>query len=244
MPNNARCFGCNAQVHGSGLSPDDVVIDAGRDQSRHHGPIGAKKDVRFRVDRADGFVLSNMTIRHANEHDLYILESDGYLAQRFKVFWGGEYGILTFVEDHGLMQDCEAAGGGDSGLYPGSSAETGEQTVERHRRLSQEVRRCDMHHNVLGYSGTDSNAVHVDHNNFYDNAMGLSTDVLTGSGHPGFPQDSDLIEHNNFYSNNFNPYLKSTDVEPDLAPVPVGTGMWILGGDNDTVRSNHFWDNW
>ncbi len=64
-----------------------------------------------------------------------------------------------------------------------------------------------MHHNLLGYSGTDGNSVWVHDNNFYDNSMGFSTDVFTAPGHPGFPQDSDLLEHNNFYSNNFNPYL-------------------------------------
>ena len=100
-----------------------------------------------------------------------------------------------------------------------------------------------MHHNAAGYSGTDGNAVWVHHNNFYDNALGFTTDVFTAAGHPGFPQDSDLVEHNNFYSNNFNPYVKGSDVEPRV-PFPVGTGLWIAGGNNNIVRNNHFWDNW
>jgi len=85
--------------------------------------------------------------------------------------------------------------------------------------------------------------VRVDHNNFYDNTMGFSTDVFTASGHPGFPQDSDLIENNNFYSNNFNSYADDSDVEPTV-PVPVGTGIWIAGGNDNIIRGNHFWDNW
>ena len=103
-----------------------------------------------------------------------------------------------------------------------------------------------MHHNTVGYSGTSANAVWLHDNNFYDNAMGFSTDVFTAAGHPGFPQDSDLLEHNNFYSNNFNPYVPQrpvTEVIPTV-PVPVGTGMWIAGGNNNEVRNNHFWDNW
>ena len=112
-----------------------------------------------------------------------------------------------------------------------------------HFRYNQRITRCDMHHNLLGYSGTDGNAVRIDHNNFYDNAMGLSTDVFTAAGHPGFPQDSDLIENNNFYSNNFNPYLPNSPIEP-TEPIPVGTGMWIAGGNNNTIRNNHFYDNW
>ena len=69
-------------------------------------------------------MLRNVTVRHAREHDIYVLETDGYLLDRFKTFYAGAYGVLTFVEDHGVMQNCEAAGNGDSGLYPGSGADS------------------------------------------------------------------------------------------------------------------------
>ncbi len=155
------------------------------------------------------------------------------------------------------MQDCEAAGSGDAGLYPGSAPDTGEQGAAEKgiaQRYNTEIRRCDMHHNTAGYSGTAANAVWLHHNDFYDNALGFTTDVFTAAGHPGFPQDSDLLENNEFYANNFNPYLDEcptsqynpdtcSDVAPTI-PVPVGTGMWIAGGNNNEVRNNHFWDNW
>jgi hypothetical protein len=244
IPNAGPCIRCNFQIEGSGVSADDVVVDAGRVKSGNKGPIGAVKDVGIRADRADGFVLRGMTFRHAGEHDIYILESDGYLLDRFKTFYAGEYGVLTFVEDHGLMQNCEAEGNGDSGLYPGAGADTGVQRQPGTPfRYSQRMRKCDSHHNASGYSGTDGNATHVDHNNFYDNALGFTTDVFTAPGHPGFPQDSDLVEHNNFYDNNFNPYAKGSDVEPSV-PVPVGTGLWIAGGNDNIVRNNRFYDNW
>jgi hypothetical protein len=244
IPNLGRCIRCNMQIEGSGVSADDVVVDAGRVASGNHGPANPVKDVGIRADRADGFVLRNMTFRHAAEHGIYVLETEGFLLDRFKTFYNNEYGVLTFVGDHGLVQNCEAAGSGDAGLYPGSSAEGGEQRPPGTPfRYTQEFRLCDMHHNSLGYSGTDSNSVRVDHNNFYDNAMGFSTDVFTAAGHPGFPQDSDLLDHNNFYSNNFNPYLPGSDVVPTV-PVPVGTGMWIAGGNGNVIRDNRFWNNW
>jgi hypothetical protein len=243
IPNLGPCIRCNFQIEGSGVGPDDVVIDAGRVASGNHGPIEAKKDVGIRADRADGFVLRNMTVRHANEHDIYVLESDGYRLERFKTFYAGEYGVLTFVEDHGLVTDCEAAGNGDSGLYPGAGAEGGDQRTSGPRRYTQEFRKCDMHHNAAGYSGTDGNSVWVHNNQFYDNALGFTTDVFTAAGHPGFPQDSDLIERNYFHSNNFNPYLKGSDVDP-REPFPVGTGLWIAGGNHNIIRRNRFWDNW
>ena len=246
IPNLGRCIRCNLQIEGSGVSADDVVVDAGRARSGNHGPRGSVKDVGIRADRADGFVLRNVTVRHAKEHDIYVLESDGYLLDHFKTFYAGEYGVLTFVEDHGLMQNCEAAGNGDSGLYPGAGAKTsaGRDTrIYPKFRYSQEIRLCDSHHNPGGYSGTDGNATHIDHNNFYGNSLGFTTDVFTAPGHPGFPQQGDLVEYNNFYSNNYNPYAKGSDVDPSI-PVPVGTGLWIAGGNDDVVRYNHFYDNW
>ena len=243
IPNLGPCIRCNLQIEGSGVSADDVIVDAGRVASGDGAPIEPVKDVGIRADRADGFVLRKMKFRHAAEHNIYILESDGYRLEYFKTYYAGEYGVLTFVEDHGLIRHCDAAGHGDAALYPGASAETGEQTVEPDQRYNQEVRLCDMHHSAGGWSGTSGNAVWVHHNNFYDNALGLTTDVFTASGHPGFPSDSLLIEHNNFFSNNFNPYQAGSDVEPTI-PAPVGTGMWIAGGNNMTVRHNRFWNNW
>jgi hypothetical protein len=246
IPNRGACIRCNLQMEGSGVSADDVVVDAGRVASGNGPPDGSVKDVGIRADRADGFVLRNVTVRHAREHDIYVLETNGYLLDRFKAFWAGEYGVLTFVEDHGLIQNCDAAGSGDSGLYPGAGAKTSagrDTNFYPTFRYSQEIRYCDSHHNLAGYSGTDGSGTHVDHDNFYDNSLGFTTDVFTAPGHPGFPQQGDLIEHNNFYSNNFNPYLPDSDIAP-TEPEPVGTGLWIAGGNDDVVRYNRFYDNW
>ena len=246
IPNAGACIRCNLQIEGSGVSADDVVIDAGNPFSGNGPPIDSVKDVGIRADRADGFVLRNVTVRHAGEHDVYVIETDGYLLDHFKTYWAGKYGVLTFVGDHGLIQYCDAAGSGDSGLYPGAGAKTNagrDTSYYPTARYSQEIRFCDSHHNLAGYSGTDGSATHVDHNNFYDNALGFTTDVFTAAGHPGFPQQGDLVEYNNFYDNNFNPYLPGSPIQP-AEPEPVGTGLWIAGGNDNVVRYNHFYDNW
>ena len=193
-----------------------MIVDAG-DVARRatRVPANPVKDVVIRIDRADGFVARNMNVRHAAEHGIYVMETDGYVFDHFKAFYNEEYGVLGFTSDHGLIPDCDAAGSGDSAIYPGSAPETGEETREASQRYNTEIRRCDMHHSTAGYSGTAANAVWIHHNDFYDNANGFTTDVFTAAGHPGFPQDSDLIENNEFYSNNFNPYLAGLGRRPD-----------------------------
>ncbi|MCW2783977.1 MAG: hypothetical protein JWP74_494 [Marmoricola sp.] len=248
IPNLGKCIRCNFQLEGSGVSADDVVVDAGDASAGDGGPsaVGHKKDVGIFVDQADGFVLRNLTVRHAREHDIYMLETDGYLMDRFKTYYAGSYGVLTFVEDHGVIQNCDSVGNGDSGIYPGSGAPT---LVNRDvafypkARYSQVIRDCDIHHNTGGFSGTDSHGTLITHNNFYDNALGFTTDVFTAAGHPGFPQTGNVIADNNFYSNNFNPFQAGSDVEPFIG-APVGTGLWLAGGNQNVVSGNHFWDNW
>jgi hypothetical protein len=264
IPDNGPCIRCNLQIQGTGVSPDDVVVDGGDPSLGDHSAPGPNppqyaKDVGIRADRADGFVLDNVKVRHVNEHDVYVIETDGFHLNRLKTPYAGEYGVLTFVADHSLIENCDAWGAGDSGIYPGAAADTWDAVPPDQRRRSNEVRNCDMHHNSAGYSGTDGNAVWIHDNEFYDNANGFTTDVFTAPGHPGFPQDSDLIENNDFYSNNYNPYLPRctagqspgpngpnqgcSDFTPTV-PMPVGTGMWIAGGNHNIVRNNHFWNDW
>jgi hypothetical protein len=264
IPDLGPCIRCNLQIQGTGVSPDDVIVDAGDPSLGDHSAPGPNpprydKDIGIRADRADGFVLDNVKVRHANEHDVYITETDGSHVDRVKMPYAGEYGLLTFVADHSLIENCAAWGSGDSGLYPGAAADLGDAVPAGQRRYGTELRNCDSFHNALGYSGTDGNAVWIHDNEFYGNTQGFSTDVFTAPGHPGFPQDSDLIENNDFYSNNFNDYLPRcvagqtpgpmgpsqgcSDFSPSV-PVPVGTGLWIAGGNHNIVRNNHFWDNW
>jgi hypothetical protein len=246
IPNEGKCIRCNVQIEGSGPRPDDVVIDAGRVESGDGAPLGSAKDVGLKADRADGVVLRNFKVRHAAEHDIYILETDGYLQDRLKLFYAGEYGSLMFASDHGLTQNCDAVGSGDSGIYPGGAPDTGAQrdtAFYPERRQNQDIRWCDIHHNNMATSGTMGNSVHFYENNIYDNASGLVTDSFYAGGHPGFPQDSTIYERNRIYSNNFDVYGPKSDVK-SVTAVPIGVGALIAGGDSNVVRNNWIYDNW
>jgi hypothetical protein len=245
IPDNGPCIRCNLQIDGSGVKPSDVAIDSGDTRAGDGGPsaVGSVKDVALKADRADGLVLRNFTVRHSSEHALYILETDGYLMDRMHYLYAGEYGHLTFASDHGLTEDCEAKGSGDAGVYPGGAPDTGAQTIESKPRYNQEIRFCDVHHNGQGNSGTMGNAVLLDHNNFYDNVIGINTDSLYPGGHPGYPQDSAMFLENNVYSNNFDMYAPDSDVKPDVYG-PTGTGILTTGGNENKIIGNRIWDNW
>jgi hypothetical protein len=241
--NEGKCIRCNLQIEGSGVEPEDVTIDAGNGPSANGPEAGQGKDVALRVERADGFYLRNVTLQHAEEHGVYLVEVDGYAIDRVKMSFNHEYGHLSFTSDHGLIKDCEAVGSGDAGLYPGAAPQTGEQTVEKKRRYNQEITRCDMHNNALGHSGSMGDAIHIHHNDFYDNAVGLSVDSISAAGHPGYPQDSLLVDHNRIYSNNLNPFEGDPGFDPTVE-VAVGTGAWVAGGNANVFHDNRIYDNW
>ena len=209
IPDQGKCIKCNLQIEGSGRERRRRGDRPRRERQGHEAARPAKpaKDVGFRADRADGVVIRNVTVAHAAEHGIYVHETDGYLLSKFKVFYNKEYGTLTFTSDHGLTADCEGMGHGDSAVYPGAAPETAEQTEEKARRANQEITRCDVHHNTLGYSGTMGNGTRVHHNNFYDNGTAVTTDSFFAGGHPGYPQDGAVFENNKIYSNNFNSYV-------------------------------------
>jgi Periplasmic copper-binding protein (NosD) len=214
-------------LRGMGQTPNDVVIDARFD-----------KHVAIRGDRSDGLIIENLSVFHAYDHGVYVLESDGFVIDRVNSGYSREYAFLMFANDYGLIQNCEAFGSGDAGIYPGGTAEPA-------GRFSHEVRNCKSYNNVLGYSGTQGNHVWVHDNEFYDNAVGLVSDSETD--HPNYPQKNLVFERNLVYDNNMNPYLETSEISAtvfsNFAYIPVGTGVFLLSGNDNKVRNNQFWNN-
>jgi hypothetical protein len=217
-------------IEGTGVAPVDVLVDA-----------GFAKDVVIRGDRADGIVVRNLWARDANEHGIYFVETDGYAFDRTIGSFSRDYQLFSFASDNGIFQDCEALGGSDSGIYVGGSPDTSALG-----RFSAVIRRCRMHHNALGFSGTQGNSVQITDSEITDNAIGISFN--SQNDHPNFPQRRSQIDGNDIHHNNFDIYAATSDVPPggparDFFRYPVGTGLWIVGGEDNVVRDNRIHDN-
>ena len=244
-----QCLRCNLQIEGTGVKPEDVMMDAGagyRSKRPEAKPSGYAKDVVLRVDRADGFVGRNFLVRGAQEHTFYNEEVDGILLDRVKFFWGADYGHLSFTSDHNVVQNCEGFGAGDAAVYPGASPETGSQATSFYPdgpRVNTVIRKCDLHGSALGYSGSMGNAVRITRNHVYGNTTGISSDTLSAAGHPGFPADSSVVDHNFIYANNLDLYTGNPPVDP-LVSVPIGTGIVYAGMNDARVHHNWIFDNW
>lgn len=264
---NGRCIRCNLQIEGSGAKPEDVILDGGhgytdpmeptarpggtRPTSDCHPPDDQAnpcyaKHVVLRVDRADGMVGRNFLVRGAKEHAFYAEETDGLLLDRVKFFWGADYGHLSYTTDHHMVRNCEGMGAGDAAVYPGASPQTGDfrdESVYPEKRFNSIIKRCDLHGNVMGYSGSMGNSTRVTENRFYGNVNGLTSDTVSPQGHPGYPADGMQVDNNWFYSNNLDIYREDPPFEP-LIPEPIGTGMIYFGYNDATVTQNWFFDNW
>lgn len=245
-PDDHRCIRCNLQIDGTGARPEDVILDAatrpvdpGPAESVFdlaQGKVASVKENGIRADRADGLFLHNFTIRNAGYNGFYGMEIDGNTVKNVKFFWNHEYGHLTFVTDHNLIKFVEAAGSADGGIYPGASPPS-------RPRVNTILKNSDAHHNALGFSGTMGSNIRIEDNDFHHNSVGISLDSFYRAGHPGFPQNSTVIENNRIYSNNFNTYEEGAPVRATV-PAAVGTGMWIVGGNDNLVKKNWIYDNW
>jgi hypothetical protein len=250
---------CDLQIEGTGVTPQDTLVTGGFDEDgdwrKHNG---------IKADRADGFVLVNMAFELFRENAIYVHETSGYLLDRVEANFNDLYGILTFTSDRGVISNCETHHNGDSGVYPGSSADVNQESYPATgpiERYAVEIFGCDTHHNALGFSGTAGNSVWFHDNLVHHNGAGYVTDSFVG-GHPGMPQDHAFLENNRIYSNNVNfyPNVQGDDapcrearpvdrghqdgVVCPVFPVPVGTGVMIAGGNANFLRNNVVYDNW
>jgi hypothetical protein len=164
-------------------------------------------------------------------------------------FYGGEssaaqYGIFSSNWSGGTWDRTYASNFNDSGYYIGACRDVCDQTVNH----------AWSEYNALGYSGSNSGGrLVVENSQFDQNEDGFDTNSQNGDNPP--PQDGACpngalspITHThscwvfmqNYVHDNNNPNVPSAGT---AAAGPVGTGMSVSGGRNDTIMDNRFENN-
>jgi hypothetical protein len=152
-----------------------------------------------------------------------------------------EYGIFSSDWNGGTWNQTYASNFNDSGLYIGACQQQCNQTVDH----------TWSEYNALGYSGSNSGGrLVIENSQFDNNEDGFDTNSQNGDNPP--PQDGacpangiSKITHthscwvfmHNYVHDNNNANVPSAG---SAAAGPVGTGMTISGGRNDTVMDNRF----
>lgn len=154
------------------------------------------------------------------------------------------YGVFSSNWSGGTWDRTYTSNFNDSGLYIGACRQVCDQIVNR----------AWSEYNALGYSGSNSGGLLVIKNSQFDkNEDGFDTNSQNGD-EPS-PQNGAcpkgvhspihmrgrcwVFMHNYVHDNN-NPNIPSAG---SAAAGPVGTGMSVSGGRNDTVIDNRFVDN-
>ena len=159
---------------------------------------------------------------------------------------GAQYGIFSSNSaGPAKWTTVYASNFNDSGMYVGACLQICNVTIDH----------AWMEYNALGYSGTNSGgAIVIQRSEFDNNEDGLDTNTQI-AGDPPPPQNGAcpnngispiththscwVFQHNNVHDNN-NPNVPAAG---SAAAGPVGTGMTLSGGRNDTVMDNTFANN-
>jgi hypothetical protein len=155
-----------------------------------------------------------------------------------------QYGIFSSNWNGGTWDQTYASNFNDSGLYIGACQQQCNQTVNH----------TWAEYNALGYSGSNSGGrLVVENSQFDNNEDGFDTNSQNGDNPP--PQNGacpnngvSQITHthscwvfmHNYVHDNNNPNVPSAG---SAAAGPVGTGMSVTGGRNDTIMDNRFVNN-
>lgn len=168
------------------------------------------------VSDCDNFTIEHLTIEDAAGDNLKITDSDGVRVNAVRAAWTGKvstengaYGIYPVLCTDVVIENSEAIGASDAGIYVGQS-----QNVI--------IRNNKAYYNVAGIESENSSNVEIYGNEAYENTGGLLIFNLPELTHYG----KNVVAYgNHIHDNN----LKNFGVEGSIvSQVPKGTGVIIM----------------
>ena len=250
-------------IHLRGMDRNLVVIDGTRvgmatcdpsPSAQMLGPNGRGRN-GIQVIKVDGVTIENLTVcnflsgNDGGGNQIWWNGGDGsgvigmggysgaYLTASttfYSTSNSAAYGIfVSNSRGPGVIEKSYASNMSDAGFYVGACPDCNSVLREVHAQ-----------NNPQGFNGTNAGGHLVLERSEWDhNRVGIAFTTLANDDGPS-PQDGacaglpgkscTLIENNNVHDNN----APNTPAEGIAAIVPVGTGILISGGRNDTVRHN------
>jgi parallel beta-helix repeat protein len=211
---------------------DIVVIGAGIDRtilSFRNQTEGAEG---LRVSNGQRILLQDFTVQDAKGDAIKTMNLDGVTFRRVRTEWTGEpkaengaYGLYPVLCTNVLIEECEAIGASDAGIYVGQS-----------KRII--VRNCRAYHNVAGIEIENSQMADVYNNEATENTGGILVfdlpDLVQKKG------GNVRVFKNKIHNNNFPNFAPEGNI---VATVPQGTGVLVLATNDVEIFENEIINN-
>lgn len=191
---------------------------------------------------ADGLVLEGFTVEDTPGNGIRVFRSEYITMRDVRARWrdsegrdetdegyevspeNGAYGLYPVETRHVLMEDCEAHGASDAGIYVGQTSDV-------------LVRNCYATYNVAGFEFENTfRAV------FEDNVATKNTGGFLVFDLPDLRQygAKNIVRRNKSYDNNTDNFAPIGNI---VGLTPRGTGMLILATDQLEIHDNEIYDN-
>ena len=173
------------------------------------------------MDKGDGFVLKNVTVKNFGENGVYLDHVNGFLLSHVTAIDNGEYGIFPQFCTNGVVDHCVASGHSDTGIYVGQSSNV---VMSFNTTFA----------NVNGLEVENSKHVIVTLNQSFNNSAGLAIILLPGLV---VKSASDILVYkNNIHDNNHDNFAPPGGGFESF--IPKGVGILLLGADHTTILEN------
>lgn len=203
---------------------------------------GSDSSEGLNVSNSDGIVIEGLSIEDTPGNGLRVFRSRFVTIRDVRVSWSdaqgrfetedgytpdetnGAYALYPVETEHVLIEDCEAHGASDAGVYVGQSNDV-------------IVRRCLATFNVAGYEFENTYRSIFEHNEAFDNTGGFLIFDLPGLRQYG---ESNIVRNNVSCRNNTDNFAPVGNI---VGLVPRGTGMLVLSADVVDIHDNEICDN-
>ncbi len=183
------------------------------------------------VTNGKNVTLEDFSIEDAKGDNIKVSDTRNIILRRIRSSWSGEpsnkngaYALYPVLCKQVLMEECEAIGSSDAGIYVGQSD-------------SVIIRNNKAYWNVAGIESENSRWVEIYGNEAYENTGGLLVFDLPGLTQYGHTTH---VYKNNLHDNNHENFATPGNV---VASIPPGTGMLILATHDLDMHDNDITDN-